>query len=177
MIFMIRNFIDSSKCGEEKSHSCKERFQNDRCYLFIRWIAEWMDRRFLDPLIGFFLPALGDLSVLLLNLPYLYFSLFRVKSISLSLAIIYNALLDCLLGLIPFAIGDILDIFYRSYVKNYRLIVGYVEEDLEVIRKVRKNSFFFVVAILILLVAIVYGVKLVIFVFQAFSDVIQGWMA
>ena len=145
----------TATCAHGVGLSRKERLQKDRCYQFIKGIAFVMYKRFLDPLIGFVLPALGDFSVLVLNLPYLYFSLFRVKSVSLSIAILYNALLDCLIGLVPFGVGDVLDIFYRSYSKNYRLIVGYVEEDKTVIRQVRKYTFYFVLGVLALIVGII----------------------
>lgn len=41
---------------------------------------------------------------------------------------IYYTLVDVLIGMIPFT-GNILVFFYRSYLKNWQLINGFVEDD------------------------------------------------
>ena len=163
--------------GVNRKMSTNDGLLNDKCYKALKVIAELMDKRYLDPLIGFLLPALGDLSVLLLNLPYLYFSLFRVKSVPLSIAIVYNALLDCLIGLIPFGIGDFLDIFHRSYVKNYRLIVGYVEEDKSVKNAVRRKYVYMAIAIVLLLLAIGWMVKWLLSLINGLAEMVSGAFA
>ena len=48
---------------------------------------------------------------------------------------------DVLIGAIPFYIGDVLDVFKRSYVDNLKLITGYIEDDKEIINKVNKKAF------------------------------------
>ena len=73
-----------------------------------------------------------------------------VKSIPLTLAVIYNILMDILIGAIPFYIGDVLDVFKRSYVKNLRLVTGYIEDDKEIINKVNKKAFWMAVFIVVL---------------------------
>ena len=45
-----------------------------------------------------------------------------------------------MLGAIP-VIGNVFDIFKRSYVDNLKLITGYIEDDKEIISKVRKKAF------------------------------------
>lgn len=82
-----------------------------------------MDRYYLDPLVGLFFPAAGDIFSSAMMLPFLIMSLFKIKSLPLTLAILYNMLTDMMLGIIPLWIGDLFDIFNRSYTKNYRLIV------------------------------------------------------
>ena len=41
------------------------------------------------------------------------------------------------------------DVFHRSYKKNYRLIVGFVEDDAEIVDKVKKNAFKMFILILV----------------------------
>ncbi len=102
-------------------------------------------------------------------MPYIYFALFKVKSIPLTLAVIVNILWDVLLGMIPFFIGDLVDFFNRSYVANLKMIVGYVNDDAEVVRSVRKKAFWSFVVILILCYLIYLMVKLVIWVVDAIA--------
>ena len=99
-------------------------WETDPLYRLIRTIKNVMDRYFLDPLIGLLFPTAGDIFSSVMMLPFLAVSLFRIKSSPLTLAIVYNMLTDMLLGIIPLWIGDLLDIFSRSYTKNFRLIVG-----------------------------------------------------
>jgi hypothetical protein len=87
-----------------------------------------------------------------LSVPFLFVSLFKVRSISLTLAVLYNIMVDCFIGLTP-VLGDILDVLYRSYAKNYRLIVGFVEDDAEVIDEVRRSAWKSAIMIVILGVA------------------------
>ena len=164
----------------KRSRSCydgktvQKQLQNDPLYKMISRLAFWLDKRYLDPLIGFLLPMVGDFATFVLNLPFLYFALFRVKSVPLTLAILFNALWDVVLGLIPFGIGDIIDIFHRSYVKNCRLIKGYVEEDAHMMREVRKKTVYFVLAIVFLLLGIGLLVNLGFYLFQHVYDLILG---
>ena len=67
-------------------------------------------------------------------------SLFKVKSVPLTLAVIFNILKDVLIGMIPFWIGNVLDFFNRAYLQNMRLIVGYVEDDREIIDEVNRKA-------------------------------------
>ena len=103
-------------------------------------IARWMDTYYLDPILGFLLPAgVGDFASALMALPFIVFSLFVAKSIPLTLAIINHTLWDILIGLIPFFVGDILDITSRPFLRNMRLIEGYIKGDKHTIRHVRKH--------------------------------------
>ena len=63
----------------------------------------------------------------------------KIKSIPLTLAIIYNMLLDILIGLIPF-VGVVGDIFKRAFARNALLIEGYVEGRQAVIREVERKA-------------------------------------
>ena len=78
----------------------------------------------------------------------------------------------CLTRLIPFYIGDIIDVFNRSYKKNYRLIVGYVEDDQEIISEVNSKAIRTAVLIAIMCVIIYYLVKILLYVMAT----IWEWM-
>ena len=113
--------------------------------------STYMDKYFLDPILGFILPAgIGDALSSVFAFPFVYYSLCVVKSIPLTLAVIYNILMDVLIGAIPFYIGDVLDVFKRSYVENLRLVTGYIEDDKEIINKVNKKAFWTAVFIVVL---------------------------
>ena len=113
---------------------------NRSSYRMMVKTAKYMDKYYLDPLIGLIPGGVGDTISSLVALPFIYYSLCVVKSIPLTLAVIYNILIDVMLGAIP-VIGNLFDIFKRSYVDNLRLITGYIEDDKEIISKVRKKAF------------------------------------
>ena len=125
---------------ENNSTRHSEGLKNDFVYNIVSTISNFMDKRFLDPLLGFIFPAFGDTLMSVLALPYLYLSVFRIKSLPLSLAIILNTLIDIMVGIIPYGIGDVLDIFHRSYAKNLKLIDGFVGNDEKVIREVNRKA-------------------------------------
>ena len=121
--------------------------------------AKYMDKYFLDPIIGLIPGGVGDVLSSFLAIPFIYFALVQVKSIPLTLAVICNVLKDALLGSIPFFIGDIIDVFNRSYVANLRLITGYVNDDKKVIHEVNRKATWSAIFIVILCVLIYFIVK------------------
>lgn len=137
----------------------REALMNTMSFRIMDKTATWMDKYYLDPIIGFFLPGVGDVLSSILTIPFIYFALVYVKSIPLTLAVIANSLKDALIGSIPFGLGDIIDIFYKSNKKNLRLITGYVNDDREIIHQVNKTAFWSGVFIVILCVLIYFVVK------------------
>jgi len=133
--------------------------KKDKAYQLIKAIAKVMDQYHVDPLLGL-VPTVGDAVSSLLTLPYLYFSIFKLRSIPLTLALICNMLIDFAMGVIPFWIGDILDFFNHSYIKNYKLITGYVEGDKEMIKRVDRRAWWMVVMIAVLCLLIWLLIKL-----------------
>ena len=121
--------------------------------------AKYMDKYFLDPIIGLIPGGVGDVLSSFLAIPFIYFALVQVMSIPLTLAVICNVLKDALLGSIPFFIGDIIDVFNRSYVANLRLITGYVKDDKGVIHEVNRKATWSAIFIVILCVLIYFIVK------------------
>ena len=134
----------------EKKQAKREQMMNRSSYRMMVKTAKYMDKYYLDPLIGLIPGGVGDTISSLVALPFIYYSLCVVKSIPLTLAVIYNILMDVLIGAIPFYIGDILDVFKHSYVENLKLITGYIEDDKEIINKVNKKAFWTAVFIVVL---------------------------
>ena len=116
----------------EKKQAKREQMMNRSSYRMMVKTAKYMDKYYLDPLIGLIPGGVGDTISSLLAFPFIYYSLCVVKSIPLTLAVIYNILIDVMLGAIP-VIGNLFDIFKRSYVDNLKLITGYIEDDKEII--------------------------------------------
>lgn len=137
----------------------REELMNTAAYRVMDMTAKYMDKYFLDPLIGLLPGGVGDVLSSFLALPFIYFALVRVKSIPLTLAVICNILKDALLGSLPFFIGDVIDVFNRSYIANLKLITGYVNDDRAVIREVNRKAFWSAVLIVVLCVLIYFVVK------------------
>ena len=170
----IDHAIEKEEARRRKKEQKRQELETDSSYRMVKGIATVMDKFFLDPIIGFFLPAVGDILTSVMTLPSIMVALFKVRSIPLTLAIIYNMLVDMLIGLIPFWIGDILDAFNRSYMKNYKLIVGFVEDDKEVIHEVNRKAVFTGICILVFCLLIYWLTKLVIYVTTSVWEWIQG---
>lgn len=127
-----REEIAKAVAEEEKRRAKKEEKKKELLetpvFQTMTTIRTVMDKFMIDPIIGFVAPAAGDIISAICALPFIYFSLFKVKSIRLALACIFNTVVDMAIGLIPI-LGDIFDLFHRSYKKNLDMIVGYVNNE------------------------------------------------
>ena len=144
---------------QEKKNRRREEIEMSSSYSMIKGIKIILDDWYVDGIVGLVIPGgIGDALSGSLSLPYLYISMFKVRSFSLTLAILYNMLLDVILGMIPFFVGDVIDFFNKSFKRNYRLIVGFVEDDQETIRQVKRKSvyFFFMILIFIGLIYLLF---------------------
>ena len=63
----------------------------------------------------------------------------RLFANTLRLKVRNNALRDVLLGMIPFFVGDIIDIFHRANTQNMQMIQGFVDGDEKVIHPLFKG--------------------------------------
>ena len=97
----------------EKKELAREKLENDWMYRTVKGISFLMDKCFMDAVLGFIVPGVGDFLTIVLSFPFLFVALFKIRSIPLFLAMLYNIVLDCFIGLTPY-IGDVLDLFYRS---------------------------------------------------------------
>lgn len=158
--------------GDRSDHKSPKRQQieKSKSYSFLKWMASVMDKYLLDPLIGLIPGGVGDSLNSICSLPFIYVSAVKVRSLPLTLAVIYNILVDILVGLIPF-LGNFVDIFYRSYSKNLRLIIGFVEEDREIINKVNRQAGITMLLIVIVSLLIYLVVKFIVVLLQRFGSI------
>ena len=146
---------------------------DSRFYRTLQRIARWMDTYYLDPILGFLLPAgIGDFVSALMALPFIVFSLFVAKSIPLTLAIINYTLWDILIGLIPFFVGDVLDVVSRPYRRNLQLIEGYLSGDKSTIRHIQKHVAITLFAILLCCTLIYFMLKAVLWFGDFFMEIL-----
>lgn len=139
----------------------RQRLMDNKAYQAMAWMTRYMDRYYLDALIGL-IPGWGDAVTLASVVPFVYFSLCVIRSIPLTLAVLNNALRDVLLGMIPFFVGDIIDVFHRSNMRNMAMTQGFVDGDETVIRHVNQRALQSVVVLILLLVSIALVVWLLI---------------
>lgn len=156
----------SESCLDGKEDRCRQsrekkirNLKESKAYRFLCMITLLADKYFLDALLGF-VPSVGDLVSSVFGLPFIYVTLFKVKSIPLTLAVIYNYLVDILLGSIPFFIGDAIDFFCKAHVKNLDLITHYVEGYKKTIRQVRSEALLTALLIIVLCVIIYFAFRL-----------------
>lgn len=151
----------------EKRAATRQRLENNRWYARLQKMADVLDRYYLDAAIGFVIPGgIGDAITVLFSLVYIVFSACCVRSVWLTLAVINNTLHDVLLGMIPFYVGDIIDVFHRSNLQNMALIRGFVEGDDAVINAVNRKATFSIVLFFSLCVMIYFMIRLVIWAAQ-----------
>ncbi len=100
----------------------KNFLNNPECH---KMIAKFLNKVNLDGLIGL-IPILGDLSNIILAIPFVYVSAYKMESSDLTKKIIFNTLKDVVVGIIPVA-GSIIDFFIKNHQENYNLIRQFAE--------------------------------------------------
>ena len=83
---------------DEKRELQRKRLMENKAYQTMNGLTRYMDRYYLDALIGI-IPGWGDAIALLSVVPFVYFSSRVIKSIPLTLAVLNNALRDVLMGM------------------------------------------------------------------------------
>lgn len=135
---------------------------DNKVYQTMQSLTRYMDRFYLDAVIGI-IPGWGDAIALICVVPFVYFSIGIIKSVPLTLAVLNNALRDVLLGMIPFFVGDMIDIFHRANTKNMAMIQGFIDGDETIIRQVNRRALQSAIVLIILLLLIAFMVWLLIF--------------
>ena len=131
----------------------RARLMDNQVYQSMQSFTRYMDRFYLDAVIGL-IPGWGDAVALLCVVPFVYFSMCIIKSIPLTLAVLNNALRDVLLGMIPFFIGDVIDIFHSANMKNMAMIQGFIDGDEAIIKQVNRRALQSAIVLLVLLLLI-----------------------
>ena len=150
----INNALQKEQRRKEEKERKREELMSSDSYVISEKIAKYMDKYFLDGIIGLF-PGVGDVFSSICVMPQLYLSLFKIRSIPLTLAVLLNVMIDIAVGLIPFWIGNICDFFHRAYLKNFRLIAGFVNDDKDIIKEVNAKAFISAILIVVI-IAIIY---------------------
>ena len=152
---------------EQKRIETRQRLENGKSYKWLQKIADIMDRYYLDAALGFAIPGgIGDAIAAVFSIGYVLFSAIGVRSFPLTLAIMNNTLRDVVLGMVPFYIGDIFDIFHRSNRQNMALIRGFVEGDQAIIHAVNRKAGISIVIFILLCVLLYFMIRLVIWAAQ-----------
>lgn len=157
---VVSEAINKEELRRKRKEEKLRELQESDSYQLISFITTLSDKYFLDPIIGLF-PVVGDFITSVVGLPFIYVTLVKVRSIPLTLAVIYNYLIDMLLGCIPFWIGDIIDFFNRAHIKNMQLITHYVQDDKGTVSEVNSKALRTAFLIVILSIVIYYTIKLV----------------
>lgn len=147
-----------------KSQKRNEKVRNSFSYTLSRYAAEYFDDLInigpihigIDPILGFIIPGFGDLLTQMTTVPAMYCALFRLHSVPLFLACVYNSLKDWLVGLFPL-LGDILDCFVRSNRANFRLLTGFVDDDPDIKDEVNGKAAM-TAFLIVILGLVIYGV-------------------
>jgi len=139
--------------NEEKRLQRRKRLMDNRAYQTMQGLTRYMDRYYLDALIGV-IPGWGDAITLASAVPFVYFSARVIRSVPLTLAVLNNALRDVLMGMIPFFVGDIIDFFHRANIQNMQMIQGFVDGDEAIIKQVNQRAFQSAIILVILLLLI-----------------------
>lgn len=122
----------------EKENAKAEEFAESISFRLMSY-AKSYDDYFLDPIVGFFIPGFGDLLSSMASIPALHIAIFKLRSFTLTIAILAGFIIDLIVGVIPIA-GDIIDAFYKSNKRSYRFIIGYYEDDPEVKSEINKKA-------------------------------------
>lgn len=115
----------------------------------VETIARWMDARYIDPIIGFVLPGVGDVLGTAIGL-YTVLLARRLGYPNVILArMILNLSLDGLFGAIPL-LGSVFDLFHRANTRNLELL-----KHRSTARAQRSDWLFVVGALVLLALALV----------------------
>lgn len=93
----------------------------DRELEVARTLARWLDRRFLDPVLGLVLPGAGDVISSALGVYPVWLAWRRGAPAALVARMLLNLAVDALGGGIPL-VGDIWDFFFRAHSRNLALL-------------------------------------------------------
>lgn len=136
----------------DKKLQMRQKLLNSYSYKVSDTIATVMDKYYIDAIIGL-VPGAGDVFSSVFMLPQLYLCIFKIRSLPLTLAVLLNILIDVAVGLIPFGVGNVCDFLYKAFLKNMKLINGYVDNDKKIVREVNGKA-----ALSALLIVVMIGV-------------------
>ena len=129
-------------------------------------ISKYLDKYYIDAITGLIPGGIGDILSAVFAFSHVYFSLFKLHSIPLTLAILNNAMRDIFLGMIPFYVGNIIDFFHKANKQNMILIDGFINEDKIIIKEVNRKALqslivilFFSISIFLMTILLIWVTK------------------
>ena len=150
-----------------KKEQKREELMNCRLFYIMYRTKHFFDNWHLDAIIGF-IPIAGDIVSIFLSFPFIIFCVFKIKSVALTLAVLNNYMLDMIIGMIPFWIGNISDFFYKAHRKNLDLIMGYIDDDKNIIEKINRKAVISAIVLLVLIFTLVIMIKFVAYISEWF---------
>jgi hypothetical protein len=133
----------------------KERLKTSRSYQLMQKVALYMDQYYLDGFAGLVPGGVGDMATSLFAVVHVYFCMFRLRSIPLTLAVLNNVLRDVLMGMLPFFVGGVIDFLNKAHAKNMKLIDGYINDDPVIVQQVRRKAWWSAATLVLFIAAIV----------------------
>ena len=145
-------------------------------YKCAKLAAKYLDDWYLDPILGFVFPSIGDAINAILTIPLVYLALVKLRSIPLTLAILNNLIKDCFIGLFPI-VGDIVDAFYLMNKRNYRLVLGFIDDDQEIIKEVNRGAIYAAISIVVCAVLIYFTLKLLVYLTTEAFNLLEPYVS
>lgn len=156
----IRQAHEKEELRKLKKAQKKEELMSSGLFQTMYGIKRLFDDWYLDAVIGL-IPTVGDIIGTFLSLPFILFCIVKVRSLALTLAVLNNYMIDMIIGIIPFWIGNISDIFYKAHRKNLDLIMGFIDDEKFVIHEVNRKAFFSAILLAILIFIFIMMIKFV----------------
>lgn len=142
-------------------------------YRRLRKLSLAMDQYYLSPIIGSFVPILGDF---ITSAPsFVLYSIAgykTLKSKELGISLLYNEMKGMFWSVIPL-IGDVADCEEKSYIKNYLLLSGYAIGNQKIIDQVKRDVKHFTVMIIVYFVLFVLVAAIAIYLIYAIVQYVQ----
>ena len=132
----------------------KEQLKASGSYRLMRKVTLYMDQYYLDGFAGLVPGGLGDMVTSAFALVHVYFCMFRLRSLPLTLAILNNVMRDVLMGMLPFFVGGIIDFLNKAHAKNMKLIDGYINDDPVIVHEVRRKAWWSAATLVVTIAAI-----------------------
>lgn len=85
-------------------------------------LADWLDGRFIDPIVGLIVPGAGDLVFAIVGMYPVVVALRRGMPGVVAARMIRNVAIDLLVGAIP-VVGDLFDFVFQSHRRNAELLL------------------------------------------------------
>jgi uncharacterized protein DUF4112 len=85
-------------------------------------LADWLDDRYIDPIVGLILPGAGDLLFALVGMYPIVVALRRRMPAIVVARMIRNVAIDLLVGAVP-VVGDVFDWVFKSHRRNANLLL------------------------------------------------------